>query len=157
MLKISKITDYAIVVLTRLCQTPDELQSAQQLAQACQLEIPTVSKLLKLLHKAALLVSVRGAKGGYRLALPMGDIRISDVIEAIEGPFGITECSVAPGDCNLESNCKLSSNWRVIDREIHRVLSNLSLADMLQPLQTDHFARINASPLNLTTSNAVIL
>lgn len=123
-----------MLVITRLAESPSELLSAQQVADECHLELPTVSKVLKLLSKASLLNSVRGARGGYRLERPATDITVTDVICAIEGPIGVTECSIEPGSCSHESVCQLRGNWHVIDREIHRLLDNLSIADMLQPL-----------------------
>jgi len=134
MFKINKLTDYAMLVITRMAAMPADLLSAQQLAEECQLELPTVSKVLKLLGKSGLLVSVRGAHGGYRLQREPQAISVTDVICAIEGPIGITECSIEPGSCSHEAVCQLRGNWHVIDREIHRVLDNLSIADMLQPL-----------------------
>ncbi len=123
-----------MLVITRLAEKPSELLSAQQLAEECHLELPTVSKVLKLLGKAELLSSVRGAHGGYRLQRSADKVSITDVISAIEGPIGVTECSVEPGSCSHEPVCQLRGNWHVIDSEIHRVLDNLSIADMLQPL-----------------------
>lgn len=134
MFKINKLTDYAMLVITRLAENPAALLSAQQLAEECHLELPTVSKVLKLLCRADLLTSVRGAHGGYRLERGAEAISITDVISAIEGPIGVTECSVEPGSCSHEPVCQLRGNWHVIDREIHNVLDNLSIADMLQPL-----------------------
>lgn len=134
MFKINKLTDYAMLVITRLAEDPAALLSAHQLAEECHLELPTVSKVLKLLGKAGLLTSVRGAHGGYRLERAAEAISITDVISAIEGPIGVTECSVEPGSCSHEPVCQLRGNWHVIDREIHNVLDNLSIADMLHPL-----------------------
>ncbi len=138
MFKINKLTDYAMLVITRLAEVPEALLSAHQLAEECHLELPTVSKVLKLLGKAELLSSVRGAHGGYRLQRAAQEITITDVICAIEGPIGVTECSAEPGSCSHEPVCQLRGNWHVIDREIHRLLDNLSIADMLQPLPAKH-------------------
>ncbi len=148
MLRISKLTDYAILVITRLAAVQAELLSAHQLAEECQLEPPTVSKVLKLLNKAGLLVSVRGARGGYRLDRPAEQISITQVVTAIEGPIGVTECSVEPGSCSHEAVCQLRGNWHVIDREIHRVLDSLSIADMLHPLPAAP-GRLKTQPIKL--------
>ncbi len=123
-----------MLVITRLAERPRALLSAQQLAEECHLELPTVSKVLKLLCKANLLNSVRGAQGGYRLERSAEQISVTDVISAIEGPMGVTQCSSEPGSCSHESVCQLRGNWHVIDHEIHRLLDNLSIADMRRPL-----------------------
>lgn len=140
MLRISKLADYSMLILTRMCEAPGTLHPAQHLAELCQLEVPTVSKILKILQRNGIIDSVRGAHGGYRLTRQSDAIKVSEVIQAIEGPFGLTECSVAPGVCSLEHNCRLRGNWQVIDREVHKVLDQITLADMRQPLQAKRFA-----------------
>lgn len=146
MFKINKLTDYAMLVITRLAERPSALLSAHQLAEECHLELPTVSKVLKLLSKANLLNSVRGAQGGYRLGRSAEQISVTDVINAIEGPIGVTECSVEPGSCSHEPVCQLRGNWHVIDHEIHRLLDNLSIADMRRPLSSIENGRLSKTP-----------
>ncbi len=135
MIRINKLTDYAMLLLTRLAVEPARLHSAQQLASASALELPTVSKLLKLLNQAGLLDSMRGAHGGYRLARPAAEISVLDVISAIEGPFAMVECSIAPGRCDHEVHCGYKGNWHVIENEIRGLLARLSVSDMQQPLR----------------------
>jgi len=135
LIRINKLTDYAMHLLARLLADPAALQSAQQLAAASALELPTVSKVLKLLNQAELLESVRGAHGGYRLARPAPDISVLDVINAIEGPLAMVECSIAPGRCDHEANCGYKGNWHVIENEIRGLLARLSISDMQQPLR----------------------
>jgi len=135
LIRINKLTDYAMLLLTRLAAAPQQLHSAQQLASTSALELPTVSKVLKLLNQAGLLESVRGAHGGYRLARPARDISVLDVISAIEGPFAMVECSIAPGRCDHEANCGYKGNWHVIENEISGLLARLSISDMQLPLR----------------------
>jgi FeS assembly SUF system regulator len=132
MIKISKLTDYATVLLIAMTDQ-SELLSAAQLASRAQLELPTAAKLLKLLSKAKLVEALRGAHGGYRLTKSAELIPIADVIRAIEGPIGLTECSAHVGLCGHEPHCAVRGNWRKISHAIETALQAVTLADMQAP------------------------
>jgi len=133
MLRVSKLTDYATVVMTALADAPERVHSAQELAEKAHLELPTVSKLLKQLAHAALVESFRGVNGGYRLSRAPERISIADVVIAMEGPIGMTECSAHSGLCGHEPHCGVRVNWRRINQAIAQALAGVSLADMLKP------------------------
>ena len=131
MLRVSKLTDYATVVMTCLAMTGAEVTSAQQLADAARLEVPTVSKLLKQLAHAGLVTSRRGVNGGYCLARPAEAISVADIVTAMEGPIGMTECSAHAGACGHEPHCGVRVNWQRISQAIRSALQGVSLADMV--------------------------
>ena len=131
MLRISKLTDYATVVMTCLAQAPADVLSAQEIAERAHLELPTTSKLLKTLAQAGLVESFRGVRGGYRLARPALEVTIADVVAAMEGPFGMTECSAHAGACGHEPHCAVRGNWRRISDAIETALRGVTLADMV--------------------------
>lgn len=133
MLRVSKLTDYATVVLTCLVSAGDGVQSAQSLAERARLEAPTVSKLLKQLAQAGLVTSTRGINGGYRLARSADSITIADIVIAMEGPIGMTECSAHAGLCDLEPHCGARVDWQRINRAIADALASVTLADMTRP------------------------
>ena len=133
MLRVTKLTDYATVVMTCLPEAGEAVRSAQEVAERSRLELPTVSKLLKQLARAGLVDSCRGVHGGYRLARPAERISVADIVAAIEGPFGMTECSVHQGQCGYESHCGVRSNWRRISLAIETALKGVSLAEMTMP------------------------
>lgn len=133
MLRVSKLTDYATVVMACLATAGKEVLSAQQLAERAQLEVPTVSKLLKQLAQAGLVDSYRGVNGGYRLARDPQSITVAEIVTAIEGPIGMTECSVHSGQCGRESHCGVRVNWQRISQAITAALVSVTLADMIQP------------------------
>ena len=133
MLRVSKLTDYATVVMTVLADEPVEVFSAQALAERAHLELPTVSKLLKQLAQAGLVESFRGVNGGYRLAREPARISIADIVIAMEGPIGMTECSAQAGSCDHESHCGVRVNWQRINQAIAGALAGVSLADMIKP------------------------
>ena len=133
MLRVTKLTDYATVVLTVLAASPAEVLSATEIADRAGLEATTVSKVLKPLAQASLVDGFRGAHGGYRLARPASEVRLIEVIEAMEGPLAVTECSVHDGQCGIESSCGMRRNWRRINDVIAQSLRGITLQDMLDP------------------------
>ena len=110
MLRVTKLTDYATVVLTALAARPGSVASATDLAEQSGLEVPTVAKLLKPLAQAGLVEGFRGTNGGYRLARPAAEISLVQIVEAMEGPLGMTECSLHAGACGIEQSCGTGSS-----------------------------------------------
>ena len=129
MLRITKLTDYAIVLLTHVQE--EDQNTANDLAARSQLPRPTVGKVLKTHARAGLVVASRGKKGGYSLAKPANEISIADIIEAIEGPIALTECGT--GMCEMESGCPVRAHWQKIGSVIRRALQNVSLEVLRQP------------------------
>ena len=145
MLRVTKLTDYATVVLTVLAARPGEVLSATELADAAGLEPPTVSKLLKPLAQAGLVEGLRGVHGGYRLARPATDISLIEIVEAMEGPLAITECSQGESQCGIARQCGVRSNWRLINDVVADALRGVTLAQMLHPLPLADRRRIDVS------------
>ena len=133
MLRIAKLTDYATVLMVRMAREPAQYFSAAQLADELGLPPPTVAKLLKRLLLGGLLTSVRGAVGGYTLAHAPHAISVADVVNAIEGPLALTECSLGKGNCSLENDCATRANWQFISHAVRVALEAVSLADMALP------------------------
>ncbi len=129
MLRMSKLTDYGLVLLTHMARpgAPDVL-TAHELAEASKVPLPTVSKLLKELSRAGIVISHRGRRGGYTLARPAEQISVAAVIEALEGPVALTECSFTDGNCSLEPVCPAKGHWGPISRAIQRTLARLPLS-----------------------------
>ena len=131
MLKISRLTDYATAVVLFL-QKDNKLQSTECIAQGVSLEIPTVSKVLKLLTKAQILTSIRGVNGGYKLFKKGADVSLYDVIAAIEGDTAITECTKAVSVCSQESGCDTRSGWQQVNDDIKNILLNMTIERMAE-------------------------
>lgn len=133
MLKLSKLADYATVLMTAVAREPDRTHTGQELAERTRIPLPTVAKLLKLLTKDGLLESLRGAHGGYRLGRSAERISIADIIKALEGPIAVTACSAhGPEPCSIETDCATRANWRLINTAIREALEAVSLAQMAQ-------------------------
>ncbi|MGB6242669.1 MAG: SUF system Fe-S cluster assembly regulator [Castellaniella sp.] len=135
MLRISKIVDYGILVLTHMAARPTHVCSAAELAAALGLGQPIVSKVLKLLAQHGLVASTRGAHGGYRLDREPDQIHVAAIIDALEEqPFGLTECTAMPGACSVEGACHIRPHWQRINLIVRNTLESVTLADMLSPL-----------------------
>lgn len=131
MLRISKLTDYGTVVLAHLATEQPAVVSAADVAAGTGLALPTVSKLLKLLARAELVHSTRGAQGGYQLARPAHEISAANVIDALEGPVSITECSALDSHCAHEGACNVGGTWQRINVAIRHALDEVTLLDLL--------------------------
>ena len=134
MFRVSRLTDYASEVMTCIAAHPRRVLSTAEIAEDTQLELPTVSKLLKSLSHAGLLASLRGVNGGYRLAKAAEEISLAEIVEAIEGPIGMTECGMAEGQCGREPHCGVRGSWRRINHILESALRAISLADMSRPV-----------------------
>ena len=139
MLRIGKLTDYALLILSQMAKNPASHLSATALSEALNLSTPTVSKILKILAEAGLVTSIRGAVGGYMLNRIASDISIADVLTAMEGELALTECCELKNLCAIESTCTLRANWRLINKNIHAMLSKLNILDMAKPLAEGSF------------------
>jgi FeS assembly SUF system regulator len=144
MLRMSKLTEYGTLVLAQLAASGTGLTTCSAVAEATRLGQPTVSKLLKLLVRSGLVVSVRGPQGGYALARSADKITAAEILDALEGPVAITACSSAAGICDLESHCRVGAAWQRINRSIRTALESVTLADLKaadEPLPATALAR----------------
>ena len=133
MLKLSRLTDYGTVVLAHLARDPTRRVSASELALATRLGEPTVRKLLKLLTRGGVVESQRGAQGGYALARTPDLISAVEIIDALEGPVALTECSGAHTTCEYERSCALNHNWPKINAAVRDALQAVTLAQLARP------------------------
>lgn len=131
MLRISKLSDYALVIMTKLCQLPSKYVQVNDLATITKINKPTVAKLVKQLSKANLLESQRGANGGYKLLLQPQEITLAAIVTAIEGPTAVVACTTNPTSCNLANECQLQAPWQKINQAIINVLHDFTLCDLL--------------------------
>ncbi|HIF94770.1 MAG: SUF system Fe-S cluster assembly regulator [Myxococcales bacterium] len=133
MFKLSKTTDYGIVLLARLARSASaEPQNARELAASSDLPVPMVSKVLKALAKEGLLVSHRGSKGGYHLARDPAALTVAEMIRVLEGPVGLTDCAIGPALCEHETMCAVREPWQLISRVVEEALEEVTLADLVR-------------------------
>jgi FeS assembly SUF system regulator len=130
MLRITRLTDYATVILAALAEAPERVQTAPALAERTHIAAPTVSKLLKQLQRAGLVVSTRGLHGGYQLARQASQISAAAILDALEGPVALTDCAAGRGQCEIERTCGVSHVWQRLNLAIRRSLHSVSLAEL---------------------------
>jgi FeS assembly SUF system regulator len=130
LIRLSRLTDYGIVLMAHLAGSATGPHNAREVAAETQLPGPVVSKILKGLAREGLLESQRGAKGGYRLARQPAEITAAEIITALEGPIGLTECTVHPGQCVQESSCHVREPWQRINAVVREALARVTLADL---------------------------
>jgi FeS assembly SUF system regulator len=146
-LRLSKLTDYAVVVMARLALDgagpAGRVQTAPGLAVATGIAEPTVAKVLKMLGTAGLVEGVRGARGGYRLTRPLPAVPLSDVIVAVDGPIALTACvDGGLGFCEAEHVCAVRGRWDPVNEAIRKALSGITIADLAGP---DHCPAVRAT------------
>jgi len=150
MLRISKLTDYGTIVLAQMAVNGNSLTSASELADLTNINFPTVSKILKILYKAKIVKSVRGANGGYKLIRDANEISVANIVDAFEGPISITDCSSQKCKCNHESHCSTGLAWQDINNSIRSLLEKISLSDIQKKKKdqvvSSHFAGM---PINI--------
>lgn len=157
MIKLSKKADYAVLVMASLAhrhldhrdeQTSDGAASvllppvsAHDIADESGVSRALVANILKALTRADLLESVRGASGGYRIAKPLDDINLAQIIAALEGPIRIVDCAslsehagpdVAAHDCSLSDHCPSRSAMHVVQDRIARLMEDIHLPELLR-------------------------
>ncbi len=152
MLRISKLTDYGTVVLVQLAAGDGQVCSAADVAAETGIALPTVSKLLKSLARADLVTSTRGANGGYQLSRAARDISAADVIDALDGPVSITECSGSDSHCDYEDICSVGGAWQRINIAIRRALDDISLIDLTRSNSPVPKFRFAGMPISVETT-----
>ncbi len=130
MLRISKLADYATMVMAFCAREPENSHTAKEIALATRLQLPTVSKLLKILARHQLLLSQRGVQGGYQLAKEPYAITMAEVVAAVDGPIALTECNHHASVCGLAKCCTTKKSWQTINQVVSQTLSNITLADI---------------------------
>ena len=135
MIRMTRLTDYGIMLLTLFARDEKHpMKSARDLSEQAKLPLPTVSKILKLLAKHGLLEAHRGVRGGFTLSRKPDRITMAEVIGALEGPIGMTDCCAPPSDCGIENSCIVKSNWMKINKVVKEALGRITLAEMTHPI-----------------------
>jgi FeS assembly SUF system regulator len=133
MIILSKLADYGVIVATHLATHPDRQATASAIAAETRLPPATVAKLLKALAHAGLVTATRGAMGGYRLARQSSAISVAEVVAAIDGDIGMTQCSIHADDCDRTAYCPTRPHWSAINRAVGTALAAVTLDDMISP------------------------
>jgi FeS assembly SUF system regulator len=140
----SKLADYAFILLSQMALQEKSMWSAATLSLETQLPLPTVAKLMKLLAKGAIVRAQRGAAGGYTLARPAQTISIAQIIEAVDGPIGLTECAGSVRgkeicEC-LMPLCPVKDGWGRVNTALRGALESVALSDLVSSSSIPDFA-----------------
>ena len=130
MLRLGRLTDYAIVLCASLADRNGACATARLLSEETGIPRPTVVKLLKILTGAGLACSTQGRHGGYALARTPADIGLTEIIEVVEGRIALTECNREAGNCGIQDSCLTHRHWLAINRAIREVLAGIRVADL---------------------------
>ena len=154
MFKLSKITDYGVIVLGCMAENAGKMLTAPDLAEATALPQPTVAKILKLLVRADIIISHRGSNGGYALERCTGEINVAEIIEALDSPVALTACvDGAEGDCSVESLCPMRGRWDKLNTAVKGAIQSVSLADIISFDPVPDF--INIGPNKTSQDNTM--
>ena len=121
MIRLTRLADYAVVLMSHMAYHPDELYNAADTAEATGLPMPTVSKILSLMAKGGLLTSHRGLNGGFKLARVPAEITVAECVDN------------SAGDCNFEMACPARGPWHKINEAVKHALEGVTLADIVTP------------------------
>ena len=135
MIKVSRMADYAILLVCKMSNDENKVYSSQELSIITSLKITTISKILTKLTKANVTDSIRGVSGGYKLTMQTEDISVGNIIDIIDGKVALTVC-VEEGEnhnCDLVSLCPSQSNWQIINNTVREALNSVSIAEMANP------------------------
>lgn len=133
MIKLSRLADYAVVLLSQMTFAPGAVHNTADLSARTGIPGPTVSKLLAMLTRGGIVRSVRGARGGYTLAQDADSISAAAIIIAIDGPIALTQCAEEEGSCTVESLCPTRGGWHRVNQVIREALASVSLAELVVP------------------------
>ena len=135
MIKLSRMADYAILLVCKMSNDENKVYSSQELSIVTSLKITTISKILTKLTKSNVTDSIRGVSGGYKLTMQAEDISVGNIIDIIDGKVALTVC-VEEGEnhnCDLVSLCPSQSNWQIINNTVREALNSVSIAEMANP------------------------
>lgn len=136
MLKLNRMTDYAVVVLGQMSRDPGQVRTAAALSETTAIPLPTVSKLLKIMAGVGLVTSHRGANGGYSIDRGAERVTVAEIVQAIDGPIALTACvEDGEGGCEVSSSCPISGNWNRVNQAVRQALEKVTLADLLDPTE----------------------
>ena len=132
MMRVNKLTDYGIVIMTRIADMDqNKVHTAREISEDTKIPLPTVTRLLKTLSNNGLLNSQRGSQGGYSLSGSSEDISVANIIESFEGPIALTECSTNTCECSYETKCSMEEPWQKINNTVKNALEGISLNEMM--------------------------
>jgi FeS assembly SUF system regulator len=132
-MRLTHLADYAVVLMTAAARRPAAARlSATHLAAETGVPLPTTQKIMRQLASSGLLTSARGATGGFALARAGHEISLAEIIEAVEGPIAMTQCSGSEeaSDCALDAHCRVKPHMNIVSKAVRGALGAVSLQSL---------------------------
>ena len=143
MLRITKMTDYAVLILANLALHDNKLLTAKEIASETHISLPTTQKILKKLNRKNLVISKQGASGGYSLDPETKKLSVATLLEKLDGDLSITQCSSNDDQCEVEDFCNIGNAWQMINQRVQRALNDITLGDLIHPTRIEQFISTN--------------
>ncbi|MCH8883919.1 MAG: Rrf2 family transcriptional regulator [SAR324 cluster bacterium] len=138
MLKFSKKVDYGLILLSKLRNEPSSA-SAREIAARYRLPLPMVANILKQLTSAGILVSTRGAQGGYELARDASRISLADVVRALDAPFSLVDCTSEHLSCRFAAFCPTHDPIQKVQRRFQEFMAAYKIEEIIGHTQATPF------------------
>ena len=143
MLRITKMTDYAVLILANLALHDNKLLTAKEIASETHISLPTTQKILKKLNRKNLVISKQGASGGYSLDPETKKLSLATLLEKLDGDLSITQCSSNHDQCEVEDFCNIGNAWQMINQRVQWALNDITLGDLIHPTRIEQFISTN--------------
>jgi len=143
MLRITKMTDYAVLILANLVLHDNKLLTAKEIASETHISLPTTQKILKKLNRKNLVISKQGASGGYSLDPETKKLSVATLLEKLDGDLSITQCSSNDDQCEVEDFCNIGNAWQMINQRVQWALNDITLGDLIHPTRIEQFISTN--------------
>ena len=143
MLRITKMTDYAVLILANLALHDNKLLTAKEIASETHISLPSTQKILKKLNRKNLVISKQGASGGYSLDPETKKLSVATLLEKLDGDLSITQCSSNDDQCEVEDFCNIGNAWQMINQRVQWALNYITLGDLIHPTRIEQFISTN--------------
>ena len=143
MLRITKMTDYAVLILANLALYDNKMLTAKEIASETHISLPTTQKILKKLNRKNLVISKQGASGGYSLDPETKKLSVATLLEKLDGDLSITQCSSNDDQCEVEDFCNIGNAWQMINQRVQWALNDITLGDLIHPTRIEQFISTN--------------
>ena len=143
MLRITKMTDYAVLILANLALYDNKMLTAKEIASETHISLPTTQKILKKLSRKNLVISKQGVSGGYSLDPETKKLSVANLLEKLDGDLSITQCSSNDDQCEVEDFCNIGNAWQMINQRVQWALNDITLGDLIHPTRIEQFISTN--------------
>jgi Rrf2 family protein len=132
--------EYALrAVLYLALRPPGELTSIREMVQKLDLPYHFLAKILQGLSRKGMLISSKGPRGGFALAMPAREITLLQIVEAIDGSSLMTTCALGFADCSGEHPCSVHDRWGSIRESIRSMLASRNVAQMARDMKKPEY------------------